>query len=78
MTDATSKQNCVAVSCKTLAKMLSISPRTAWRLLSAGKLPQPLSLGGSKRFLMTDIELFLKCDCDMALYRERKELQDGS
>ena len=73
MADATTKQNCVAVSCKTLAKMLSISPRTAWRLLSAGKLPKPVSLGGSKRWILGDIELFLECNCNMAEFKARKE-----
>ena len=73
MVDATTKQNCVAVSCKTLAKMLSISPRTAWRLLSAGKLPKPVSLGGSKKFLMSDVNLFLECCCDMDEFKARKE-----
>ncbi len=73
MTEVTTKQNCVAVSCKTLAKMLSISPRTAWRLLSAGKLPKPISLGGSKRFLMSDIELFLECDCNMQRFEAMKQ-----
>ena len=73
MNDEITEQNCVAVSCKTLSKMLSISPRTAWRLLSAGKLPKPVSIGGSKRFLMQDVELFLKCNCDMAEYQARKD-----
>ena len=72
MKSEVTKQNCVAISCKTLAKMLAISPRTAWRLLSAGKLPKPLSLGGSKRFLMSDVNLFLDCDCDMAKFQARK------
>jgi predicted DNA-binding transcriptional regulator AlpA len=30
------------VDAKTLAKLLSISPATVWRMLSAGKLPSPL------------------------------------
>lgn len=72
MADAIAKKNSVLVSCKTLAKMLSISTRTAWRLLSAGKLPKPISLGGSKRFLMSDIELFLECDCNMAKFQAQK------
>ena len=67
------KQNSIAVSCKTLAKMLSISPRTAWRLLSAGKIPKPFSLGGSKRWKMSDIDLFLKCNGNMAEYEARRE-----
>lgn len=74
MTDTATKQNCVAISCKTLAKMLSISPRTVWRLLSAGKLPKPVSLGGSKRFLMSDVTLFLECKCDMAEFQARKKI----
>ncbi len=78
MADAIAKQNIVLVSCKTLAKMLSISTRTAWRLLSAGKLPKPISLGGSKRFLMSDIDLFLECDCNMAKYNARKEAENAS
>lgn len=73
--DKNKNQSCILVSCKTLAKMLSISPRTAWRLLSAGKLPKPVSLGGSKRFLMSDIELFLECDCDMAKFQARMKVE---
>ena len=72
MADAIARHNSVLVSCKTLAKMLSISTRTAWRLLSAGKLPKPVSLGGSKRFLMSDIDLFLECDCNMVEFKARK------
>ncbi len=75
MVDSITNQNCVLVSCKTLAKMLSISPRTAWRLLSAGKLPKPVSLGGSKRFLMSDIKLFLECGCDMSTFKARTEAE---
>ena len=77
MTDKIIKHNCVAVLCKTLAKMLSISPRTAWRLLSAGKLPKPVSLGGSKRWILSDIELFLECNGNMDEYQARKEAKDG-
>ena len=62
----------VAISAKELAAMLSLSTRTVWRLLSAGKLPKPLSIGGSKRFLMSDITLFLDCNCDIAVYKARK------
>ena len=77
MTDEITKQNCVLIPCKTLAIMLSISPRTAWRLLSANKLPKPISLGGSKRFLRSDIDLFLGCGCDMATFKERKEVENA-
>jgi len=63
----------LAISAKELAGMLSLSPRTVWRLLSAGKLPKPVSIGGSKRFRMSDVNLFLECDCDISAYLARKE-----
>ena len=73
MKNVTAKQSCVTVPCKTLANMLSISTRTAWRLLSAGKLPKPISIGGSKRWKMSDISLFLDCNGDMAAFQARKD-----
>ncbi len=63
------------ISAKTLAKMLSVSPRTVWRLVSSSKLPKMVSLGGSKRFVMSDVTLFIECGCDMAMYRARKEAE---
>ena len=66
----------IAISAKELAEKLSLSPRTIWRLLSANKLPETVSIGGSKRFLMSDVNLFLECNCDMAKYRARKEADD--
>ena len=65
----------LAISAKELAEKLSLSSRTVWRLLSANKLPKPVSIGGSKRFLMSDVNLFMACDCDIAEYHTRKEAQ---
>jgi len=65
----------LAISAKELAEKLSLSPRTIWRLLSAGKLPRPVSIGGSKRFLMSDVTLFIECGCDITMYRARKEIE---
>ncbi|MHC4132472.1 MAG: helix-turn-helix transcriptional regulator [Planctomycetota bacterium] len=61
-----------AVSCRQLAQMLSLSARTIWRLRSAGRLPQPVTIGGSKRWLTKDIELFIDCNCDMDQFNLRK------
>jgi len=71
-------ERAAAISAKELAKMLSLSPRTVWRLLSAGKLPKPVSIGGSKRFLMSNVSLFLECCCDMAEFNARKEANNAS
>jgi predicted DNA-binding transcriptional regulator AlpA len=64
-----------AISARELAAKLSLSPRTVWRLLSAKKLPKPVSIGGSKRFLIKDVNLFLECNCDMAAYKAKKEAE---
>ncbi|MFC1636131.1 helix-turn-helix transcriptional regulator [Planctomycetota bacterium] len=50
---------------KELAEMLSLSVRTVWRLRSAGKLPQPVMVGGSCRWRVSDIEGYLDVNCDM-------------
>ena len=69
----TSSKQVLAISAKELAGMLSLSTRTVWRLLSANKLPKPVSIGGSKRFRTSDVNLFLECDCDISVYLARKE-----
>ena len=73
MADVIEKQNCSLISCAELASMLSLSTRTTWRLLSSNKIPRPVSVGGSKRWRMSDIVLFLDCKCDMAVFQARKD-----
>lgn len=41
---------------KDLAKLLSMSVRTVWRLRSAGCLPKPIRIGRSVRWDRADIE----------------------
>jgi predicted DNA-binding transcriptional regulator AlpA len=76
--DENKNQNCRLISCRQLAKMLSLSPRTVWRLRSSQALPKPISVGSSKRWKLSDIKLYLECNCDMALYQARKESQNAS
>ena len=66
--------NCQLISAKGLAGKLLLSARTVWRLRSAGKLPKPVSVGSSVRWKLSDIELFLKCNCDMQQF---EAMQDG-
>jgi len=56
-----------------LANILHTYYRHVWRMEAAGKLPKPVSIGGSKRFFMLHIKLFLECGCDMDAYKARKE-----
>ena len=54
------------ITAKALAEMLSISVRTVWRLRSAGKLPQPVTVGSSSiRWKWSDVQLFIECDCNI-------------
>jgi predicted DNA-binding transcriptional regulator AlpA len=61
------------VSASKVAKVLDISPRSVFRLRSAGKLPAPVKIGGSVRWRLRDIQLFDECNCNMAEFNARKE-----
>lgn len=53
------------VSAKQLAKMLALSVRTVWRYRAAQRLPKPLTVGSSIRWRVSDIRMYLECDCNM-------------
>ena len=44
---------------KELAGLLKVSVRSVWRLRSAGKLPEPIKIGRSVRWLEQDIVQYL-------------------
>ena len=54
------KQECELLSVKELAKILSLSVRTVWRLRSAGKLPKPLTIGSSVRWIESEISAWIR------------------
>ena len=74
-TEITRFEQAIAISAKELAKVLSLSPDTIWRLLAAGKLPKTVSIGASKKLLKSDIHLFLACNCNMAGFQAQKQSQ---
>lgn len=51
------------VTVEELATILSVSQRTVWRLLSAGKIPQPIRFGGSARWRLTEINSWIEAGC---------------
>ncbi|MCA9028777.1 MAG: helix-turn-helix domain-containing protein [Planctomycetaceae bacterium] len=51
------------LSVKDFAKLMQVSTRTIWRLLSSRKLPQPIRVGGSVRWRRDDVEAWLLADC---------------
>ena len=56
-------QNLRLLSVKDLAKVLAISVRTVWRLRSAGKLPSPVLVDSSCRWVERDIERWINLGC---------------
>lgn len=51
------------ISSADLALKLSVSERHIWRLVSTGKLPQPVRLGGSSRWNVRLIEEWIESGC---------------
>lgn len=73
--DKEMNQDCQLLSAKAVAKMLSTSVRTIWRYRSSGAIPKPVTVGSSIRWKLSDIKLFLKCNCNMQDFETRKEAQ---
>lgn len=46
-----------------LAKMLDVSTRTVWRLLSTGKMVQPVRIGGSVRWRLDEVKEWINNGC---------------
>ena len=57
------------VDATVVAELLGISPRTVWRLLSAGKLPKPVRLGRSVRWRKRLVEDWVSQGCPQPGYR---------
>ncbi len=53
-----------------VAELLNLSPRTVWRLLSAGKLPKPVRIGRSVRWSLTKLESWIAEGCPALKNRE--------
>ena len=51
------------ITASKLAALLEISTRTLWRLQSAGRLPEPVRLGGAVRWRREDIQKWIADGC---------------
>jgi len=60
------------VPVETVAKMLDISVRSVWRLLSAGKLVAPRRLGRSVRWSRSEIREWIEAGCPPLISPSRK------
>jgi predicted DNA-binding transcriptional regulator AlpA len=46
-----------------LAAMLDVSTRTVWRLLSTGRIVQPIRIGGSVRWRLDEVRDWIAKGC---------------
>jgi excisionase family DNA binding protein len=45
------------------SRLLGVSTRTIWTLISSGRIPQPVRLGRSVKFRRSDIEAWVAAGC---------------
>ncbi len=62
-TDSSEPDPAVLINAEQFARMLGISPRTLWRLLSAQRLIQPIRLGGSTRWRLEEVRNWIEQGC---------------
>lgn len=55
-----------------LARLLSISLRTLWRLHSSGSLPRPMRLGAAVRWRADEIKQWIAAGCPAITKRDGK------
>ena len=61
-------------SAKTLGLRLGLSKRQIFRLRSCGKLPAPVKIGGSVRWISAEIESWILAGCpDRKTWEQMKE-----
>jgi excisionase family DNA binding protein len=51
------------ISVDELAMILKISPRSVWRLLSAGKMIEPIRIGGAVRWRFQEVKNWIDQGC---------------
>ncbi|GIW86426.1 MAG: hypothetical protein KatS3mg108_0750 [Isosphaeraceae bacterium] len=59
----TREKTAVLISADEVATMLGVSERTLWRLLSAGKLPEPVRIGRNTRWRAAEVRDWIERGC---------------
>jgi excisionase family DNA binding protein len=54
------------ISAEELAKLMHVSERTLWRLLSAGKVPRPVRIGRNTRWKLAEVTAWIDRGCPAA------------
>ena len=56
-------------------RILNCSSRSVERYSSTRRIPAPVRIAGARRWKLSDIGLFLECNCEMAEFEARKEAE---
>ncbi|KPJ65379.1 MAG: hypothetical protein AMJ43_10860 [Coxiella sp. DG_40] len=62
-TQTTQTYQTLTATAKDAAKICRLSKRSWFRLNSCGKVPAPVKIGGSVRWRLSDIKLWLEWNC---------------
>jgi excisionase family DNA binding protein len=57
------QEDALLIPADQLAALIQVSTRTLWRLLSAGRLPKPVRIGGSVRWRMDQVKQWIESGC---------------
>ena len=57
------KSHALLISADELAVLIGVSTRTIWRLLSSGRLIEPVRLGGNVRWNREQVEEWIREGC---------------
>ena len=60
----------VMITARQLAVLLQVSTRQVWRMLSAGRVPKPIRVGGIVRWRMAEVENWIAEGCPSLEARE--------
>ena len=60
-----------------VARMLDVSKRTVWRMVSAGQIPLPVRLGGNTRWRLLDIQNWIERGCPRDVGGKESDLKGG-
>lgn len=61
------QQITLLINAEQVANILNISERTLWRLVSGGKVPQPVRIGRSARWRFQEINSWIESGCPSEL-----------
>lgn len=53
----------VLLTAEDVGHLLQVSERSVWRWLSAGKIPEPVKIGGSTRWRRGDVQEWIERGC---------------